>query len=72
MNSVEYLLPTNIISESELLEMYKIEKGLETLEQAAERYANELPDPYNYGINHDKKKGFIEGAKWQHKRKPLA
>ena len=37
----------------------------ETLEEAAEKYANELPEPYNYGINSDKKKGFIEGAKWQ-------
>ena len=37
----------------------------ETLEEAAEKYANELPAPYNYGINSDKKKGFIEGAKWQ-------
>jgi hypothetical protein len=35
------------------------------LEEAAEKYANELPEPYNYGINSDKKKGFIEGAKWQ-------
>jgi hypothetical protein len=35
------------------------------METAAERYANELPEPYNYGINSDKKKGFIEGAKWQ-------
>jgi hypothetical protein len=37
----------------------------ETLEEAAEKYANELPEPYNYGINSDKKKGFIEGAKWK-------
>lgn len=37
----------------------------ETLEESAEKYANELPEPYNYGINLDKKKGFIEGAKWQ-------
>ena len=36
-----------------------------TLEEAAEKYANELPEPYNYGINSDKKKGFIKGAKWQ-------
>jgi hypothetical protein len=35
------------------------------MEIAAERYANELPEPYNYGINSDKKKGFIEGANWQ-------
>ncbi len=40
----------------------------ETLEEAAEKYANELPEPYNYGINSDKKKGFIEGAKWQQER----
>jgi hypothetical protein len=40
----------------------------ETLEEAAEKYANELPEPYNYGINSDKKKGFIEGAKWQAER----
>jgi hypothetical protein len=39
-----------------------------TLEEAAEKYANELPEPYNYGINSDKKKGFIEGAKWQAER----
>ena len=38
------------------------------METAAERYANELPEPYNYGINSDKKKGFMEGAKWQAKR----
>ncbi len=37
----------------------------ETLEESAEKYANELPEPYNYGINLDKKKGFIAGAKWQ-------
>jgi hypothetical protein len=36
----------------------------ETLEEAAEKYANELPEPYNYGINSDKKKAFIDGAKW--------
>ena len=30
-----------------------------------EKYANELPEPYNYGINSDKKRGFIEGVKWQ-------
>jgi hypothetical protein len=36
----------------------------ETLEEVAEKYANELPEPYNYGINSDKKKGFIEGVKW--------
>lgn len=35
------------------------------LEEDAEKYANELPEPYNYGINPDKKKGFIQGAKWQ-------
>ena len=40
----------------------------ETLEEASEKYANELPEPYNYGINSDKKKGFIEGAKWQQER----
>jgi len=40
----------------------------ETLEEVAEKYANELPEPYNYGINSDKKKGFIEGAKWQAER----
>lgn len=38
------------------------------LEEAAEKYANELPEPYNYGINSNKKKGFIEGVKWQSKR----
>lgn len=43
----------------------KDEPKQETLEEAAEKYANELPEPYNYGINLDKKKGFIEGAKWQ-------
>jgi len=43
----------------------RIEPKQETLEEAAEKYANELPEPYNYGINSDKKKGFIEGAKWQ-------
>jgi hypothetical protein len=40
----------------------------ERLEEAAEKYANELPEPHNYGINSDKKKGFIEGAKWQSER----
>lgn len=43
----------------------RIEPKQEKLEEAAEKYANELPEPYNYGINSDKKKGFIEGAKWQ-------
>jgi hypothetical protein len=43
----------------------RIESKQEKLEEAAEKYANELPEPYNYGINLDKKKGFIEGAKWQ-------
>jgi hypothetical protein len=43
----------------------RIEPKQETLEEVAEKYANELPEPYNYGINSDKKKGFIEGAKWQ-------
>jgi len=33
----------------------------ETIEEVAERYANELPEPYNYGINSDKKKAFIDG-----------
>jgi hypothetical protein len=46
----------------------RIEPKQETLEEAAEKYANELPEPYNYGINLDKKKGFIEGAKWQAER----
>ena len=45
-----------------------LEPKQETLEEAAEKYANELPEPYNYGINLDKKKGFIEGAKWQAER----
>jgi len=40
----------------------------ETFEESAEKYANELPEPYNYGINLDKKKGFIEGAKWQQEK----
>jgi flagellar biosynthesis/type III secretory pathway protein FliH len=43
----------------------KIKLKQETLEESAEKYANELPEPYNYGINSDKKKGFIEGAKWR-------
>jgi hypothetical protein len=43
----------------------RIEHKQEKLEETAEKYANELPEPYNYGINSDKKKGFIEGAKWQ-------
>ena len=40
----------------------------ETLEEEAKKYANELPEPYNYGLNTDKKKGFIAGAKWQQER----
>jgi hypothetical protein len=43
-------------------------KDEKTLEEAAEKYANELPEPYNYGINSDKKKGFIAGANWQQER----
>ena len=46
----------------------KEEPKQETIEEAVEKYANELPKPYNYGINSDKKKGFIEGAKWQAKQ----
>lgn len=33
------------------------------VETLAESYANELPKPYNYGINSDKKRGFITGYK---------